>query len=803
MLERLSEWLEDRFDLSDERLRGIARRSLIVLAGFAFVIASTLIVSFNDIFIAFDSVSSLEIGDVPQQDIVAVQSGTFVSEVLTEEERERRRQEIQPILDPPDPNVSIQQGQLTQDIVSFVDNVRRDTFATDEQKTGDIHEITALSLTDASIELLLRLDNDTWNAVKDETLNILARVMRQPITVPQLTTVQDQLLIQVSNRFNPQQRRLIVDILDDVLRANTFENLERTEEAREEAATNVEPQERTFKPGVIVAEAGVEIDALTLEALQALGLLTPDDLRTQQVLKSYLASSLVLVVLGLYIARFESHLIYHEPRRLVLLAGIFLVMLALTRILGVNGNIFLFPTATLALIYVAIATPQLAIIASLGLALLVGLMTNNSLEFVTLAATGNIIGVLSLRRTESLNNFFVAGTLIGLGNVAVITIFSLGTSSSDVFTSLATLIVVLLSGILLVPTASFVAMYALTVIFNLPTAFKLMDLSQPTKPLLQRLLREAPGTYQHSLQVANLAEQAASAIGADAQLTHVAALYHDIGKMENPVFFSENQQHVDNPHDTLNDPHRSADIIINHVIDGVELARQSRLPNRIRDFIWEHHGTTAVFVFYQRAIERANGDESAIDITEFSYPGPKPQSRETAILMLADSCESTVRAVTPQSKAEIKEIVHNIIEGKRNNGQLDESGLTLNDLKAIEDIFVDIFQGMFHPRIDYKKAVGTKRDSSPKPPNDTRTTSTIPIVKTTTTQQKVVETPSVSKPVRTDKAPTTSVTKSVENTEEPMPEVPRLPKAGERKQNNKLNGKDQPKPEEQPTDTSD
>ena len=269
------------------------------------------------------------------------------------------------------------------------------------------------------------------------------------------------------------------------------------------------------------------------------------------------------------------------------------------------------------------------------------------------------------------------------------------------------------SGLLIVPTASFGVMYALSVTLNLATPFRLMDLSQPSKPLLQRLLREAPGTYQHSLQVANLAEQAAQAIGADTQMTHVAALYHDIGKMSNPFFFTENQQHIQNPHDALDDPYRSADIIINHVIEGDQIAKKYNLPNRIREFIREHHGRTQVYVFYQRALVAA-GDENGVDPDEFSYPGPIPQSRETAILMMADSCESAARAVKPQTNKEIAELVHNIIEGKRNSNQLDDSKLTLTELRMIEDTFVDIFRGLFHPRLDYAKAVQQAPNREPK-----------------------------------------------------------------------------------------
>src|SRR5690606_36530963 len=170
------------------------------------------------------------------------------------------------------------------------------------------------------------------------------------------------------------------------------------------------------------------------------------------------------------------------------------------------------------------------------------------------------------------------------------------------------------------------------------------------------------------------------------------------------VFFSENQQFGSgNPHDVLDDPYRSASIIISHVTEGDELARQYRLPNRIRDFIREHHGTTEVYVFYTKAVKAVGGDESAVDIDAFRYPGPRPQARETAVMMVADSCESAVRAIGPTSKQQVSEIVQDIIEDKMRTGQFDESGLTLNDIKAIQRVLVEMLQAVYHPRIDYKK----------------------------------------------------------------------------------------------------
>ena len=224
--------------------------------------------------------------------------------------------------------------------------------------------------------------------------------------------------------------------------------------------------------------------------------------------------------------------------------------------------------------------------------------------------------------------------------------------------------------------------------------------------MLQFFLRNAPGTYQHSLQVANLAEQAAENIGADALLTRVGALFHDIGKAMNPAFFIENQTHGElNTHDDL-DPVDSSAAITQHVLDGIKLARKHRLPRRIDDFILEHHGTMLTRYQYSQALEAAGGDESKVDSEKFRYPGPSPRSRETALLMLADGTEARVRAGRPGNEEELRKIVHGAIEHVQKSGQLDHTQLTLSDLNKIEESFVTTLRGSFHPRIEYPKAKG-------------------------------------------------------------------------------------------------
>jgi hypothetical protein len=237
---------------------------------------------------------------------------------------------------------------------------------------------------------------------------------------------------------------------------------------------------------------------------------------------------------------------------------------------------------------------------------------------------------------------------------------------------------------------------------------QLLEISRPDFPLMQLFLRNAPGTYQHSLQVANLAEQAAERIGADALLVRVGATFHDIGKALNPSFFIENQAAgAINTHQDL-DPAESSATIVRHVLDGVALARKYRLPKRIDDFILEHHGTLITRYQYNQALEAVGGDSSKVDVDKFRYPGPAPLSRETALLMLADGAEARARAERPKDEDELRNLIHSVVETAQKAGQLDNTRLTLRDLNQVAESFVTTLRGSYHPRIQYPK-------NNPKP----------------------------------------------------------------------------------------
>jgi len=250
-------------------------------------------------------------------------------------------------------------------------------------------------------------------------------------------------------------------------------------------------------------------------------------------------------------------------------------------------------------------------------------------------------------------------------------------------------------------------------VFGITTHLQLLELAHPNQPLLYRLAREAPGTYHHSIVVSNLAESAVEVVGGDPLFTRVAVLYHDVGKVLRPSFFVENQANRANVHEAL-DPRTSARIIQEHVLDGVRLARKARLPQPIIDVIQQHHGTTLIKYFYNRALN--SGED--VEESEFRYPGPRPQTREAGIIMLADSVEAAVRSAAQAGRlfeegakgngaggerraGKLAEIVDSVIRERLDDGQLDECDLTLKQIEQVRQTFISILEGIYHPRIEY------------------------------------------------------------------------------------------------------
>ncbi|MGZ4032072.1 MAG: HD family phosphohydrolase, partial [Tumebacillaceae bacterium] len=316
--------------------------------------------------------------------------------------------------------------------------------------------------------------------------------------------------------------------------------------------------------------------------------------------------------------------------------------------------------------------------------------------FVTFIS--GLIGAFAVSRVKHRLVIMRAGFIIsGVALITITAIQLLSSTGSDLMQYLQSLLIGVISGIF----SAIVTIGLLPFLessFGILTPISLLELSNPNHPLLKKLLMEAPGTYHHSLIVGNLAEAAAEMIGADPLICRVGAYFHDVGKMKRPLFFIENQMSKDNPHDKVA-PTLSHLIITSHVRDGLEMQEEYRLPKPIRDICEQHHGTTILWYFYNKALE--TDKSGTISADDFRYPGPKPQSKEAAIVMLCDAVEAAVRSMARPTPNRIESVIHKIIKDRLNDGQLDECDLTLKDLDKAADAFLRTLNGIYHARIEY------------------------------------------------------------------------------------------------------
>lgn len=664
-----------------------------ILSGLLFVLVVSGILVFQ--FLPMDRVI-LDEGDVSDSDIRAPHEITYVSQILTEEARARAEAAVRDIYDPPDARVARQQVTKVRQILDYVDSVRQDSYARPEQQRQWIEGIPDLSLSAAVIDQILSLPEEDWQAVRAETISVVDQAMREEIRGSQLDQARRRVSTLVGLELSEVEAGIVSDLARDLIKSNSFYNAEKTNEAKRLARESVQPVSRTIAEGEIILREGDIVTPLDVEALSALGL-RQAGIEWQGVVGTVIFVLLIAIVLGLYLFRFRQEYWVRWPRMLLLLLLLVLFILAAKLMVSDQApRSYLLPTAALSMLLTVLLGPQLAITVTVLFSMVVGFMAGGSLELAVYALVGGLIASLSLVRVERLNAFLWAGVYVALANLAVILAFRLPNQDYDAVRLLTLAGFSLVNGGLSA-SLTLAGFYLLGTLFNITTSLQLMELARPTHPLLRQLLLKAPGTYHHTILVSNMAEEAAGRIGADALLARVGAYYHDIGKTIRPYFFVDNQVEGVNVHERL-DPRTSAQIVISHVKDGLDLAKRHRLPRKIRDFIPQHHGTSLATYFYQQARE-SEGDE--VNEEDFRYPGPKPQTKETAIVMLADICEAAVRAERPASIEEIEELVREIIGSKVLAGQLDECDLTLRDLDEIRNAFVNILQGVFHPRIKY------------------------------------------------------------------------------------------------------
>ncbi len=497
---------------------------------------------------------------------------------------------------------------------------------------------------------------------------------------------------------------LAADLCKSFLLPTHVYDAERTESARRRATEAVRPVYSEITAGQVIIRKDEKVTEKHLEQFRALGLQHPK-INIRAALSVIAYSAFLVILLSVYLANYQPQ-IYENIKKLLLLS---VVVVIITLVLKFGGALLGIQLSGLQLSYlgtltVTVAGMLLAVLLNVETAVVVvsllsvttGLAMNNEIGFVAMTLVSSLVGIYSVSNIRDRSDLIRSGLAIGIANIGLVWI--IGGLKDDLLTAMA-FGTGWAAAIGVVSVMVFWPMTAiLESLFGVTTHISLLELADTNKPIFKRMVLEAQGTFTHSIVVGQLAEAAAEAIGADPLYSRVAAYYHDIGKLMRPHFFVENQS-AGNAHDAIN-PTLSALVITSHVKDGIEIAKEHKLPQIIQDVILQHHGTSLVHYFYSLVATDQDGRSAMLE-QQFRYAGPKPRSRESAIVMLADSVEAATRAIARPTKANIEDTVRRIIEDKRKDGQLDESELTFRDLELIADALCKRLVGILHARIEY------------------------------------------------------------------------------------------------------
>ncbi len=650
-------------------------------------------------------------GDVTQNAMRAPKDLEYVSEIRTEEARLAAEAAVEPVYTPPDPAIARQQIERLTTTMQVISSIRDDTELSIDEKKSSLVNLSDVRLQLDTVDFALAVSESRWQIVQSEALRVMELVMRRSIHEDDLTAVQAGVVSSVSLTLNELQSALVSELVAAFIVPNSFYGEELTLAAKKAARDSIEPVVKSYKAGETIVPAGEIVTPADMEAFQQLGMIRPSQ-RLEDMAGAAAIVLLSAVFVSLYFLRRKRALVLNDARNLIVIALIFTVFLLGARLLTNRTLVpYAYPLQAAGLLLATLFGFETGLIFVIPLCLIAAYGLPNSLDLGSYYLISSLVGVLVLGPARRFWGFMSAGMAISISGLGVLMAYYFPFSSPDL-RGIAELIGAVIFCGFAAASVTLLLQYLFAQALGLTTALQLLDISRSDSPLLQFFLRTAPGTYQHSLQVANLAEQAAEKIGADPLVTRVGAQFHDIGKAMNPNFFIENQvAGSENTHDDIS-PQKSAATIIRHVTDGIQLAKKYRLPRRMHDFILEHHGTLITRYQYNQAMEAAQGDVTKVKIDDFRYPGPRPNSRETALLMLADATEARARAERPATDDDLRGLVRNVIETVQKYGQLDDTLLTLRDLSLITESFVMTLRGIYHPRIQYPNATVPDQDST-------------------------------------------------------------------------------------------
>jgi len=570
----------------------------------------------------------------------------------------------------------------------------------DEPFLFEMQTLLRIQLSDEELITSIATEQPVLDELKNHISRAISETMALRIKPENLLEAQSALREEMMRLPLSNEVRLLgATIGVSVIRPNMVYDEMATESEKNRAAERVERV--IYRKGQYIAQAGQPITERQIILLRQLGLL--DQVNISLLLGIGVVLLVIYIMVIMYLLYFEKEL-YEQPPLLLMISLIACLMLGLGYVTSVI-NPYLVPFAMGGMLITVLLHAKVAVVINIALGLVLGLMLGGQLHTVTVAMVTGMLGIYMANKLQTRNNLVWLG--IGLGASSMLLIWGIELAmAGNLLTALQTSVWGLGSGML----AAVLTVGTLPIwenLFGIITPVRLVELSNPNTPILKRMLTEAPGTYHHCIIVANLAESAADAIGANGLLARVGAYYHDIGKLKRPHYFKENMISSENPHDKI-DPSFSTNIITSHTKEGLELAKKYRVPRVLHDFISSHHGTSPVTYFYHKA-KTTNNKDAKLDT--FRHRGPKPKTPEVAIVMLADTVEAAVRALPEPTPAKVETLIRKLIKEKLEDGQLDECHLTLKNIDSIANAFTNVICGIFHERVEYPE-VNLKEEES-------------------------------------------------------------------------------------------
>ncbi|QQY80475.1 hypothetical protein EDD65_102122 [Keratinibaculum paraultunense] len=634
----------------------------------------------------------VKVGDIAPFEIRATKE--IEDKIATEQLKTRVANNVEPKYRL-SPSVQMTMKQNIKEFFNKVRKLKADESLTFNEKIEVLGEESRILLSKNEYYIALKLSDSKLDAFENTLYDLINQIMGAGIKEEDLEYEKNNIeKIFETMDLSENEKQLGIAILTNTIQPNKFIDEEATKRKKEEEIAKIEPV--IVKEHEVIVRKGDVIDSHALYLIKESGLLKEKegcDKRT--VVGVIILIALLQIIIFGYIHLFNKEVL--EGNKLLIL-----IIIITTIILICEGtyNIspFIMPVSAAALLIAILIDIRLSLIVNIFIIFILSLMFKLEDALIAMYLVSGSIGAYMATKRQQRYNILMNGLIMGIFNILTIISFGL-IKKLELMELIGKSGYGMLNGLF----CAILTIGTLPIwenVFKVVTPLKLLELSNPNQILLKRLLLEAPGTYHHSIIVGNLSERAAEAIGADPLLARVGAYYHDIGKLKRPYFFKENQLGMDNPHDKL-DPRTSALIIINHTKDGIELAKEHNIPKEIIDIIAQHHGDTMVAYFYHKALKEKESNE--VNVKDFRYPGPKPQTREAAIVMLADSTEAAVRSIKEPNKNKIEDMIRNVIRGKFEDGQLEECNLTFKDLNIIADSFVSVMAGIFHERIEYPK----------------------------------------------------------------------------------------------------